>query len=197
MTPAPMSSFASTDELARWSEISWREQMLAKLKISPRLAIAVAVPLAMLIVLAGYDLSVKWAARVEMGRIGPLAVAVARIGQLVHELQRERGASSVFLASKGAQMRDELPGLRKRTDEQRPRAMAALAQLQMTAAGELRDAIAKAQAGLDALDARRSEIDALTMPTPNLFAYFTETITKLLAVTSEIAKVSGQGDVAM
>jgi methyl-accepting chemotaxis protein len=171
--------------------------MLAKLKISPRLAIAVAVPLAMLIVLAGYDLSVKWAARVEMGRIGPLADAVARIGQLVHELQRERGASSVFLASKGAQMRDELPGLRKRTDEQRPRTMAALAQLQMTAAGELRDAIAKAQAGLDALDARRSEIDALSMLPPNLFAYFTETITKLLAVTSEIAKVAGQGDVAM
>jgi len=107
--------------------------MLARLRISPRLVIAIAFPLAMLIALAGYDLSTKWAERVEMGRIGPLADGVAKIGQLVHELQRERGASSLFIGSKGAQMRDELPGLRKRTDEQRLSALAALSGLQATA----------------------------------------------------------------
>jgi len=35
------------------------------------------------------------------------------------------------------------------------------------------------------------------MTAPSLFGYFTETITKLLNVTSEIAKVAGQGDIAM
>src|SRR5450432_3653659 len=95
-----------------------RGNMLARLRISSRLGIAVAFPLVMLIALAGYDLSVKWAVRMEMGRIGPLAEGVARIGQLAHELQRERGGSSLFLGSKGSQMREELPGLRKRTDEQ-------------------------------------------------------------------------------
>jgi len=171
--------------------------MLAKLRISPRLAVAIAFPLAMLIALAGYDLSVKWAERVEMSRIGPLADGVAKIGQLVHELQRERGASSVFLGSKGVQMRDELPGLRKRTDEQRLPAIAALSGLQATAGGEFREAIATAQAAVSELDARRREIDALTITAPNLFGYFTETITRLLNVTSEIAKVAGQGDIAM
>jgi methyl-accepting chemotaxis protein len=171
--------------------------MLARLRISPRLVIAVAFPLVMLIALAGYDLSVKWAQRVEMGRIGPLADGVARIGQLVHELQRERGASSLFLGSKGSQMRDELTGLRKRTDEQRLSTIPALTALQTTAGGEFRDAIAKALAAVADLGARRREIDALSTTAPNLFAYYTETITRLLNVTGEIAKVAGQGDIAM
>src|SRR5258708_37075579 len=107
--------------------------MLARLRISPRLAIAIALPLAMLIALAGYDLSVKWAEWIEMGRIGPLADGVAKIGQLVHELQRERGGASLFVGSKGAPMRDEFPGRRKRTHRQRPAAVGGPPGVQATA----------------------------------------------------------------
>ena len=171
--------------------------MLANLKISFRLAIAVTVPVVLLIVLAGYDLSVKWKAHTEMGKLGPLADGVVRISTFVHELQRERGTSAIFLGSKGAQMRNELPAQRKRSDEQRQPALAIMAILNATATGEFKSAIGKAEAAIAALEARRTEIDALTLPPPQSAAYYTDTIAKLLTVTNEIAKVSGQGTVSM
>jgi HAMP domain-containing protein len=171
--------------------------MLARLNISPRLAVAVAFPLAMLIALAGYDLSVKWVERTEMGRIGPLVDGVAKIGQLVHELQRERGGSSLFISSRGAQMREELQALRKRTDEQRSVAIAALSGLEPMAGNELRAAIARAMAAVRQFDARRTDIDALATTVPSAFAFFTESIVNLLNVTGEIAKTAGHGDLAM
>jgi methyl-accepting chemotaxis protein len=171
--------------------------MLANLKISHRLAIAVIVPVVLLVGLAGYDLSVKWKIHTEMSKLGPLAEGVVRISSFVHELQRERGTSAVFLGSKGAQMRTELPTQRKRSDEQRQPALAIMATLNATATGEFKSAIGKAEAAIAALETRRKEIDALTLPPPQSAAYYTDTIAKLLMVTNEIAKVSGQGAVSM
>jgi methyl-accepting chemotaxis protein len=172
--------------------------MLASLKISRRLALAISVPAALLIGVTANDLSAKWSMHVEMGKLSPLADGVARVGRLVHELQRERGMSAVYIASKRAQMRSELPAQRKATDEYRKPATASMAQLSATTAStELRDAIRSAEAAIGMLDARRTEVDGLAMAGPASFAFYTDTIGKLLAVTNEIAKASGQGGVSM
>jgi len=170
--------------------------MLAKMKIGLRLGIAVLVPMLIIVALAGYNIALKWDARAEMANLGPLAEGVAKVSRFIHELQRERGASAVFLGSKGTQMRAELPGQRKRSDDERQAAMAILTTLGATAAGEFKEIIGKAEATVLALSARRQEIDALTITAPNSSAYFTDTIAKLLAVTNEIAKVSSQGNVS-
>ena len=171
--------------------------MLANLKISMRLAIAIAIPMVLLVGLAGYDLSVKWGMRAEMEKLGPLADGVAKISRFIHELQRERGASVVFLGSKGAQMREELPVQRKRTEAERQSAMTIIAQLNATATGEFKNAIGKAETAVGELDARRKDIDGQAITAPNSSAYFTDTVIKLLAVADEIAKASGQGSVSM
>src|SRR5262245_23949330 len=132
-----------------------------------------------------------------LGKLGPLADGVARVSTFVHELQRERGISAVFLGSKGAQMRNELPGQRKSSDDQRQPALAIMAVLKATATGEFRGAIDAAEAAVGGLDARRKEVDAMSLTFGASSAYYTDTIAKLLTVTNEIAKVSGQGGVAM
>jgi methyl-accepting chemotaxis protein len=171
--------------------------MLAKLKISARLGIAVLLPILIIIALAGYNIALKWETRSEMAQLGPLADGVAKLSRFVHELQRERGASAVFIGSKGAQMRAELPGQRKRTDEQRQIAAASMTALGATATGEFKDALRKAETAVSSLDGRRREIDGMTITAPASSAYFTETIASLLTVTNEIAKVAGQGNVSM
>jgi methyl-accepting chemotaxis protein len=171
--------------------------MLAKLKISARLGIAVLLPILIIIALAGYNIALKWETRSEMAQLGPLADGVAKLSRFVHELQRERGASAVFVGSKGAQMRAELPGQRKRTDEQRQIAAASMTALGATATGEFKDALRKAETAVSSLDGRRREIDGMTITAPASSAYFTETIATLLTVTNEIAKVAGQGNVSM
>jgi methyl-accepting chemotaxis protein len=171
--------------------------MRFNLRIAPKLAIATILPLVVLAGLAVYDLSVKWNTRVEMAQLGRLAGAVADISRLVHELQRERGASSIVLNSKGAQFRTELGAQRKLTDEQRKTIAGSIGALRAAGAlKQLDSAVAAAETALASLDARRTEIDALSLSPPDSFAYFTKTIADLLAIVGDIKTVSARGDVA-
>jgi methyl-accepting chemotaxis protein len=171
--------------------------MFTNLRIYQRLVAAIILPLSLLIGLAGYDLSARWNAYSEVKKVVPLVEGVARLSRFIHELQRERGASAVFVGSKGSQLRAELPQQRKRADAERNAAMAIVVMLGATASAEFKDSIANAEAAVSALDTRRKEIDALTIAAQASSAYFTDTIAKLLAVTTEIVKVSRHSSVAM
>jgi methyl-accepting chemotaxis protein len=165
------------------------------MRITPRLVIAIAVPLIIFAVLAGYDLYQTWRVRSEMATLTEMAEGATKISRLVHHLQRERGASAVFVSSKGAQMREELSVQRKLTDEQRAAATDFLSVITATAASdEFKDAAAKAGAALGLLDGKRKDIDGLGAGAQDATAYFTDTIAKLLAVAGEIAKVSSRGE---
>jgi methyl-accepting chemotaxis protein len=170
--------------------------MLANLKIRQRLVLAVALPMLLLIGLAGYDLSQKWSERGEMVKLTPLAQGVADISRLVHELQRERGISTVFIASHGKEMGPELADIRRGTDKQRPAAVTALTALQTAARGDFKVEIGRALDAVAALDARRRDVDAKGAA-PGLIAYYTGTIAKLLSVTGAAARASVDGSVGM
>ncbi|MBE7204539.1 MAG: nitrate- and nitrite sensing domain-containing protein, partial [Parafilimonas terrae] len=66
---------------------------------------------------AGLAVSDQWARRAEMDRVENLVGLASRISAFVHEAQRERGASSLFIGSKGAQFRSELEAQRALTDK--------------------------------------------------------------------------------
>jgi hypothetical protein len=97
---------------------------LSDIRITTRLVIAIAIPLLFFAILAGYDLFNTWRVRAEMVELGEITQGATKISLLVHHLQRERGASAIFLSSKGAQQRAELPAERKHSDEQRQTAQA-------------------------------------------------------------------------
>ena len=164
--------------------------------IAHRLALAVAIPTLLLLGFAGYNLHLKWLMSTEMVELGGRANSIADVSRLIHEMQRERGASAVFIGSKGGQLRSELVSQRKRTDHERQVAQAALEQLGVAAGGSFRAAIGDAAAAIGTLDARRQEIDALSIPASASSGYFTATIAKILLVTSETAKLSGNGETA-
>lgn len=165
-------------------------------KIAHRLAIAIAIPTILLMGFAGYNVHSEWQTRTETSAMRVRASGVAQASDLIHELQRERGASGVFLGSKGAQMRTELGEQRKRTDEKRRRASAALEGLSVAASGTFRSAIADVQSAIAFLEARRGEIDGLVIAPAASFQYFTDTIAKLVALTNETVRLSGHGDAA-
>jgi methyl-accepting chemotaxis protein len=169
--------------------------VLAKLKITWRLAIAVVLPALALATLAAYNLSVSWNSRTEMVRLGVLAQGVGEISRLIHELQRERGASAVFVGSKGAQLRNEVAAQRKLTDGRRVAAVTFMGELRAGAGStEAASAIAQALSAALALDGKREEIDAFKISALESNSYFTATIEKLLLVTGAIAKASTRGD---
>jgi methyl-accepting chemotaxis protein len=167
--------------------------MLSKFRIAPRLALAVALPVILLI---GFDLAAKWTTRAQMATVGHMANAVKTISSLIHELQRERGMSAAFIASKGTQMGNELAAQRKATDSERGKMATVRADLQRAiVSAEFDRGIADAEAALAEIDAKRSLIDRFAITGGDSFAHYTAVIGKLLAISAGIANLSDRGEV--
>jgi len=167
---------------------------LSNIRIAGRLAVAIIIPLAIFSCLAGYDLLQTWRIHVEMAKLNQMAEAVAGISRFIHQLQRERGASAVFVGSKGAQLGTELAAQRKLTDDARATAKILLTQVATADnSADIMDAVTKATAAVDLVDGKRHDIDSFAITAQDSNTYFTETIGKLLVVTGEIAKISSNG----
>jgi HAMP domain-containing protein len=162
--------------------------------IAHRLAIAIAIPTILLVGFAVHNLYSESQAHAETLAMQVRAGGVAQASSLIHELQRERGASAVFLGSKGVQMRTELGEQRKRTDGKRQQVSSALDALSRDASDNFKSTISDAQSAVALLDARRREIDGMSILPSASNQFFTETIAKILAVTNETVKMSGHGE---
>ncbi len=107
---------------------------------------------------------------------------------LVHELQKERGASGVFVGSGGKNFVDELK--RQRIATNTARVTFEIASKNLTVSNNIHFSKLSAQAAEQVafLDKRRSEIDALSIAPNQATGYFTETIARLLAVVPAMSE---------
>ncbi|ETW14014.1 methyl-accepting chemotaxis protein McpX [Roseivivax marinus] len=129
----------------------------------------------------------------QVERSMDLAVA---LGDVVHEQQRERGASSVYLESAGTQFAEELRDQRRRTDARARDLMAVRSRLD----GMLPTAVADSLAAYVEAVTRRSElrarIDALDIPAPDAIGAYTQMNTTALTTIGHLGSASGDGRIA-
>jgi methyl-accepting chemotaxis protein len=144
---------------------------------------------------AGLAASDQWARRAEMDRVEGLVGLASRVSAFVHEAQRERGASSLFLGAKGAQFGPELAAQRGRTDA----ALAGLPEAVAAATGFGPDfaargaGFARALAGL--ADQRRA-IDALVPGAPQAAVFYTGLIGEGLGLVRAMGGVIDEAGLA-
>jgi methyl-accepting chemotaxis protein len=116
---------------------------------------------------------------------------------LVHELQKERGASAGFLGSKGAKFVDTLRLQRQATDlrlanrkEFLRKNLINIEQIEIVALTN------SSTFSLKNLATIRQQIDAQLITTPKAIAYFTENNKQLINIVSLISKASVVGELA-
>jgi methyl-accepting chemotaxis protein len=161
-------------------------------RLGVRLATALLLPLLSVAVLAVLETSARWQVAEEMSSKRDLARLSVRFGDLVHELQAERGMSAVFLGSDGALFRDELPAQRRKTDERRSALVGTIDEAGLEAyAPAVREAIGVALGSLDQLDTMRRAVSSQRIPGDESSGFFTAAIAGMLAVPGEAIKVSG------
>ncbi|HYG88191.1 MAG TPA: nitrate- and nitrite sensing domain-containing protein [Azospirillum sp.] len=132
-----------------------------------------------------------------MERLEEMAGLVSDVSALVHELQKERGTSAVFISSRGAKMADALIEQRRLTDK-------AAETYRRTAdrfrSGNPDPALAArldaARMALEPLTARRDAISKLALPGPESAGYYTGTILRLLDIAGEISRSGGAPSVS-
>ena len=114
------------------------------------------------------------------------------ISDLVHELQRERGMSVTFLASKGTAMADELADQRVRTDATAKIFMDARRGFNLsTVHEEARMHLADAVTSLGMIAEIRNGISSQTLPEQEILSYFKEINENLLGFFQHTGETSG------
>jgi methyl-accepting chemotaxis protein len=166
---------------------------IGRFRIMHRVILALLVPSLGLAVAAGMIVAEKRTTVAEMHKLSTLAGLATRVSGLVHDMQRERGASAVYLGSKGTQLQRELPEQRQFTDTKRREFESAIKDF---SGGRIATILEDASARVGKLASLRQDIDGLKIPAAESNVYFTTTILRLLDVGLEISQAVTNADVA-
>ena len=161
--------------------------ILDRFKLSTRIAALAIVPLIALVFFAGSAVLDKRATVTEMEKIEKLSSMAGVFSNLVHELQKERGASAGFLASKGKSFGDKVIAQRKNTDEKRKPIPDALA------LGEnvgLKAEIAEVKKLMGQLADMRKKVSAQEVTVAQEVAYYSALNASLLNSIAAMSKIS-------
>ena len=133
----------------------------------------------------------------EMSTLVEMAEGSAGIGALVHELQKERGMSAGFVGSKGASFASELLAQRVVADKAKVVFEKQLSGFsESTLATKLEGPLREATQQLAELASKRQATTALGLSGPEVIAYYSKTIAKLLAIAGQISSATGDTSVA-
>ncbi len=156
-------------------------RQLADRPIWSRIAIVCLIPLLAFTGFAGKDLLEKRLRLQSADAASALVEVAPLISGLVHELQKERGASVGFIASQGKMFADTLRNQRPVTDAALGRWRARMATFDRSALGaKLGRSLDDAEVALGTLAGTRSAVDTLALAPPKAADYFTAAIAHLL-----------------
>jgi len=170
--------------------------MLANVSIGRRLALALLVPVVGLVLFAGSHVVDKRGVMTEMAALQTLATLAPDISNVVHELQKERGASAGYIGAKGGTFTAKLTDQRKASDRVMARLDTALAAFDAGSYGPAFSArLTQARARLAEVKAVRTKVTAFDMPVQEMATWYTDTIAALLDVIGEMALISSDAEV--
>jgi methyl-accepting chemotaxis protein len=164
---------------------------MKNIKIGTRTVLALLLPLIGLLVFSGITVMDKYRTATQMDKVLELAEVAPVISALVHEMQKERGGSAVFISSKGAKFVKELPDQRKLTDDKYAALSSTFSAFDAASFGQsLAAKISDAESALKDLEGIRGGISGLQITVPKMAGYYTPTIGKLLVVVEEMGLLS-------
>lgn len=171
---------------------------LADVTIARSITIIAALPISVALVLAvmmTLDLSSK--AR-EMKELERLVTLVGALSNLVHEQQKERGATAVFLTSEGTKFRDQVVEQREATNLQKEHLSVFLADFNHEGyAEELGQRLDEITTDLARMREIRAQVDALQISPSDAIGFYTSLNGKMLSMIGLVSKLSNSAPVTV
>ena len=167
--------------------------LLGNMRVMRKLALALSIPMAGVVVTSSLLVWDQWQASRRADDLASVTRLSVGMTGLVHELQKERGSSSVFLSGKLDQDRRRMETVRTASDGK-------LAELMpQFAAAHIRDphvaaAMTNARDALSQLSGLRSGVNAMTQSPLETVASYTVMIRKLLDAAGQARSMSNDGD---
>ncbi|MBI3444286.1 MAG: nitrate- and nitrite sensing domain-containing protein, partial [Magnetospirillum sp.] len=165
-------------------------EMLRNLRIGRRILLAFLLPVFGLVAFSGYVIVQRWIVAAETSGLIRMASLATGISANVHELQKERGASSLYVASGRQQFADKVTAQRKLSDDFIGRYEQAVKDGDGARDQTLIAAQAKVGEALAGRVGLRAAIDAGTMDRNGLFQAYTALIKVQLDAVGLMARLS-------
>ncbi len=164
------------------------------MSIRQKLKILVLVPILGLLFLTGFEIYAKFEINKKMQLTSKLVKLTQNISLLVHETQKERGATAGFLGSRGEKFSNKLKSQRKKTDEKIKNLDQFISSVKLNREiiKELNIAFKK----LAKLDKIRKRVDSFSISAKDAINYYSSLNKNLLNITSLLIKYSPQNDIS-
>ena len=166
-----------------------------ELSFKNKLLVLLVVPLLVILFFSSTSIYNKVTSAYEMNKIEQLVILGSHISSLVHELQKERGATAVYMGSKGSRFSSEMNSQRSITDSKKQALDNFLSEFD-------RSFIAGSQLGtslsaLSQLSNSRSQASSLQVPAKQIIVFYTSLNAKFLNLISNIAKISPDAEIGL
>ncbi len=158
--------------------------------VKARIAFGILVPVVGLLAFSGFVLFERLDEANTVKRIEAAASLAPDISALIHELQKERGASAGFIASKGGQFGNKLAKQREATNARLAQLETALSGFDASVLGRGAENLASARDKLTRLAATREAISALKTTIKDEVAFYSSIIRDLLNSITVMATIS-------
>ena len=150
------------------------------MKLKTKLSVAIAIVSVALLFFAGSLFIEKLSAYKNLSNAKSLVELSVKIGSLVHELQKERGASAGFLGAKGTKFRSILANQRLMTDQKLKELYIAAKKVNLDDNPRFRRFFTAAVQQLKGLQLMRSKVDNLAISVHDEVAWYTQINSNLL-----------------
>ncbi|MCP3989477.1 MAG: methyl-accepting chemotaxis protein [Actinomycetia bacterium] len=165
-----------------------------KIPLRTKLVLLVIVPLLGMTLFSTTIASDKKATANEAADLDLLINLSVRTGNLLHETQKERGATAVYMASGGEKFINELPNQQAATDTPRAEFLDFIDENQDGLPADVVQELQPALDALEQLDRTRGEALALTAETRSVIGYFTDMNGKFLDAIASVASASSSAE---
>jgi methyl-accepting chemotaxis protein len=162
-------------------------RLLGALSVRTKLVVLAMVPLVAALVFAGMTVAERRSQASAAADFARYADGSVALGELLHELQRERGISAVYIGSGGQKMVTELTEQRRLTDQAREAAADFFAEQATQLPPAVTERVGALDEALQGLAGARAAADGLTTPGPQVASYYTATNETLLLARVALA----------
>jgi methyl-accepting chemotaxis protein len=165
--------------------------MLSHWPIRFRIALALCVPLLGLLFFAGQGLVSRSQTASEMSRVQGLADLAPVLSAVVHELQKERGASAGYIGAKGGPFKDKLAAQRIDTDKAIKDLQATLRTFDSTSYQEsLGNGLDAVITRLNELPETRQKVSSFALDVGGMASWYTSTIALHIGTIETMAELT-------
>ncbi len=172
-------------------------RLIANISLKKKITLAIAIPLIGLIGFAGVQIVHKIQEVGQTRMLESMSSLAVKISNLVHEQQKERGASAVFIGSNGQKFRAELSSQREKTDEEKENLLTYIEQIDTQQFGHgLSSKLEGMTSALKQIDSIRARIDNSDISLKDSVVYYTTLNEKGLGTIAIMAGISNDATLA-